>query len=674
MKSIKLKMVLIIAVLCAALLSIECYATYKRVSEGYEDILNDNYDLTTNNYCKTIEGWLKDEIGTLNAVKMAVVASDNSTPELKERAINNIVDILETMTAEDSTAAMIYVQFADGMFLNGSQWDSTGYDFRTRLWYTEPKAHPGTYYFTSPYVDAATGDLIVSVATYVNSNGWEGAVGYDIYISTLLADIGNMTDKEEEGAYLFVTAGDGTMIYHPNKDYEPGVDNIKNIVDLPVDYVSAAADDDADAIVDYNGVEVYVTKAVMEDAGWTVYYVSPAKNFDKVTEGIRNTELTILIICLVIAIIVAIAAGIMIAKPISDASRKVKTLATDVKSGHADLTRNIDTNAKDEVGELVSSVNELKDAIGSIISEINVASDDLVRDVKDLRNAADRTSDNVSHISSTMDEMSASSEETSASATQVSEQIKDITELTEKVTRNTSEKTKDISKSLNNVDALKERIEKNDADMSVRLNNAIRMLKDRITDTKKVEDIQQMTQGISDVASQTNLLSLNASIEAARAGEAGRGFAVVADEIGQLANNSAAMASSIQKVSDEVLAFVDQLVKAAEQVSDIMIENSEENTKVKNSILTEYMNSLNECFEAITSIADDNGEIALSINKIKDSIDAIDTAVDENAQGISSVAEGTSVLVDASENVLTSAKSVNDISVTLKDHVSGFKC
>ncbi len=673
-KSIKLKMVLIIALLCAALLSIECFATYKRVQVEYEDLLNDSYRLTTDNYTKTIEGWLKDEIGTLNAVKMAVIGSDSSTPERKARSIENIVDVLETATAEDEITAMVYVLLEDGSFYNGSKWDHEGFDFRIRPWYTEPMAHPGTYFFSSPYVDGATGDLIVSIATSFNSNGWTGVVGVDIYISTLLSDIGDLTAAEKNGSYLFVTAGDDTMIYHPNSEYEPEVDNIKKITDLPVDYVAAAADDDADAIKDYNGVDVYVTAASMTDATWKVYYVSPAENFDNAVGGIRNTGLTILIICLAIAIIVAIIAGIMIAKPISDASSKVKFLANEVKNRNADLTFDITTSSKDEVGELVSSVNELKDAIGEIISEINVASNDLVSNVQVLNTAADKTSDNVSSISSTMEEMSASSEETSASATQVSSQIKDITELTARVNRNSSEKTNDISKSLKNVDALKDKIEKNDAEMSVRLNDAIRVLKDRITDTKKVEDIQQMTQGISDVASQTNLLSLNASIEAARAGEAGRGFAVVADEIGALANNSAEMASSIQKVSDEVLAIVDQLVKAAEQVSDIMLENSAENTKEKDSILSEYKASLTECYEAISSISDDNGEISSNIERIKDSIDAIDRAVEENAKGISTVAEGTNILVDASENVLTSAKSVNDISSTLKDHVKGFKC
>ncbi|MBO4559889.1 MAG: methyl-accepting chemotaxis protein [Lachnospiraceae bacterium] len=672
LRSLKVKLVIIIAVLCAAVLALECFVTYKRTSSSFEDVLNENYEIKTDYFATTIDGWMHEETGTLSAIESAVLCMD-STPEHRDQSLVSIVSSLEGITLQDEKAAMVYVQLSDGTFLNGSQWDSEGFDGRTRPWYINAVNAKGEMVFNEPYIDVASGGLIITLAKFINMNNWEGVVAVDIYIDTMLSRIDELVGSDSsKGEYLFITDQNGNMVYHPNRDFQPTTDKIMNVSELGVDYLVAATEDPDGGIEDYNGEYVYVTQGLIPTSEWEVFYVSPTRNYSSLTDAVKNTMITILIICLILAIIVAVAAGVWIAGPITDASKKVKAMAVSVSEGNADLTRDIETKSKDEVGDLVSAVNDLKTAMAGIISDINNASGQLIDNVKELKTAADISSDNASNISSAMEEMSATSEETSASTTQVSAQIGDITELTSKVSANANTKAKDINRSLSNVEKLKTEIEQTDEQMNNRLNEAIDTMKNRIADTKKVEEIQKMTQGISDVASQTNLLSLNASIEAARAGEAGRGFAVVADEIGQLANNSADMAKSIQEVSDDVLAIVDQLVKAAQEVSDVMIEISEENSKEKDKIIDEYMKTLNECHDAMSEISENNTEIASNIGRIKQSIDAIDVAVEENAQGITTVASGTSELVTASDNVMNSAKSVDRISSELMDHVKGF--
>ncbi|MCR4721907.1 MAG: methyl-accepting chemotaxis protein [Lachnospiraceae bacterium] len=675
LRSLKIKMILIIAILCAALLAAECIVTYNKTKASFEQVLNDNYTVRTNYFSAVIDGWLIDSTGIVNSAESSLISSSHASEADIALSQQTCTSALEEVTRNNPTLSMVYIQLSNGVFLNGSGWIPTPeFNGLTRAWYTDAVAAKGAFCYSEPYVDASSGELVVAVSKYFNVNGWEGIAAIDIFVSQLLADIDKLAaEKGEKGSYLFVTNEKDTLIYHPNPAFHSTTEKIMKLKDIGIDYTAAASSDDAEAITDYNGTPVYVTSSDIGNTGWKVFYVTPAVNFDGITEGIKDTGMTILVICVAIAIVVALIAGLIMARPISSASKKVRDLAEDVKNGKADLSVDIKTGSKDEVGQLVNAVNELKDAMKNIIANINDASGRLVSDVSELKSAADKSSENVNSISVTMDEMRASSEETSSSTTQVSQQIADITGLTEKVSKDTADKTGEISRNLKDVETLKTRIEANDQNMMARLNDAIGRLKDRIRDTKKVEDIQKMTQGISNVASETNLLSLNASIEAARAGEAGRGFAVVADEIGTLAGNSADMAQSIQQVSDEVLAIVDQLVKAAEDVSDVMLKISEENTEEKKQIIDEYMHSLSECYDAISSIADDNSEIASSIGMIRDSIGAIDTAVDENAKGITNVAEGANELVKASDHVTKGANSVDSISTDLRQRVSGFR-
>ena len=669
-KSLKVKLTLIIAALIVVLLVIEGVVTIKQAESRYEGLLNKNYNVQTEYYASVIDRWLSDATNTVAGADTVISAlKDENSDAVLSRSLTGT---LEELNAANEMSYDVYVQFDDGLFLSGSGWvPDDDYDGRTRDWYKDAFAEAGEYVFSDPYVDADSGELVVTISKSFDYGKRKGVIAYDVLIGSLLTGIDSLA-SDEDGGYIFVATGDGSMIYHPNDDFESTPEKIMTVNDLGIDYVTASSSDDADAIEDYDGEDKYVTARNLEKTDWVIYFVSPASNFDDIVNSLKRYIIIVIVLCLIAAVVVAIVAGSIIAAPITDASRKIKNLSDGVKSGKADLSADITTGAKDEIGHLVHAVNELKNAMAGIIEDVNGASDQLVENVENLKAAAGRTSDNVNSISNVMEEMSATSKITSESTNQVAKQIADITELTEHVSQNAEEKTAGINESLEKIDRLKDEIKISDEKMLERLNDAIERLRDRIKDTKKVEEIRVMTQGIAEVATQTNLLSLNASIEAARAGEAGRGFAVVAGEIGSLADNSSSMAEDIQKVSEDVLGVVDQLVKAAEELSDIMLKISSENSEEKNSLIEDYIASLNECYKAMSSIANDNKDISSTIQNISEAISDIDRAVDENAQGVLSVAEDTGVLVSASEDVLSGAESIDGISAELKAHVCGF--
>lgn len=137
---------------------------------------------------------------------------------------------------------------------------------------------------------------------------------------------------------------------------------------------------------------------------------------------------------------------------------------------------------------------------------------------------------------------------------------------------------------------------------------------EKISVTSK--EIENITLSIEDIASQTNLLSLNASIEAARAGESGKGFAVVADQIGKLASDSAQSAVNTREL----------IAKSLEE-----IENGNIITQSTATVLEEVLNSMNEVQEIVKSASNASQSQAEMLKDISQNIEAISSVVETNS-------------------------------------------
>ena len=170
-------------------------------------------------------------------------------------------------------------------------------------------------------------------------------------------------------------------------------------------------------------------------------------------------------------------------------------------------------------------------------------------------------------------------------------------------------------------------------------------LNQAISDSQSVDQVNSLTDDIMNIASQTNLLSLNASIEAARAGEAGRGFAVVAGEIGTLAENSRQTASNIQEINSVVVNAVHNL---SDNANDLV-------AYMQNSILPEfqrfvedgekYRQNADYIESVMTDFTDKTEGFKDTFNEIAESINSITTAIEDGVKGVSSAAESTQNLV-----------------------------
>ena len=268
-------------------------------------------------------------------------------------------------------------------------------------------------------------------------------------------------------------------------------------------------------------------------------------------------------------------------------------------------------------------------------------------------------------ISGAMQELSASMEEISSAVTTVDENAHDA----ERSVQAMIDATEGM---MRNIDGMKKHSAENTkASMESRKNVTI-MISDMeqtmakaMEDSKEVEKINSLTGDILNIASQTNMLALNASIEAARAGEHGRGFAVVADQIRNLADNSKNTATNIQELSSVVVGAVNKLNENAnilmEFISGRVMDDYKNNVDSGNIYSEETSRIYNEMNQFLLQASELNQRIGIMVGKF----DQISNAVEENAKDVSIAADSAASLVslmyEVSGGVETNKNAVNGL-------------
>ncbi|MCR5656545.1 MAG: HAMP domain-containing protein [Butyrivibrio sp.] len=402
----------------------------------------------------------------------------------------------------------------------------------------------------------------------------------------------------------------------------------------------------------------------------TGYYVVVAKQETAIMADAVKAAMTVVVIG-VILVIAAIVLSIIMANSFTSPIKAVNDSLGALADGRFVKVDKFDKR-KDEFGAISGSMNSVIETLSNI-----------VRNIKDsassVGTSSDELSDMANQISQTAEDVSNAVQEIASGATQQADEIQSATENV----GNIGDAVNDVQNSTNDLSTLAGKmkeaseisskslasLQESSSEMTAKIDD----ISSTIQQTQNaVNNISEKVEGITSIATQTNLLSLNASIEAARAGEAGKGFAVVAEEIGKLAEDSKAMADDIRKEMDVLLQQSEAAVAEAE---DVKQGNNDQQIALGETLdaVNGMLGDIGSTVGGVQLISQGATTCESSKNAVVDTMSALSAISEENAASSEETGASMQELSATVTTLAGSANSLKEIAEQLNEEMKFFK-
>ena len=612
--SIRYKLIIVFGLLIAIASSTEGFLATRRARKAVTEKVKVHLLDKAHDTAEILDGRIEQRFQLLEGIAQMPALRSNETSYL-EKAV-----LLKELADKNNTFQILNIVSKAGI---GYLADGQTSDISSTAWF---KDYHGKPMMCEPFISIVNGKMIIIIAVpiYDDNNQTNDILAATIDGSWLSEQIKDIVVGKTGNCYIM---GDTSNIVADND-----IELVKNQVSIiekaktDKEFASCAAfleyvwdtDESEVGYYTYQGVSYIASFATMKTTDWSVIIRAPVNEFMGEINALRISVLGIGTVVISTALVIVFFVALALIKPI----RAIVSVLKDIAEGEGDLTVRLPVHGNDEITDLSEYFNQTISKIGSSINQVGLNSVDMENIGNELASNMTETASAVHEISANINGVkqqaltqAASVTETAATIEEIVRTIKQLNGSIENQAASVAESSASIEEMVANIASITQTLGKTD-DVIKTLAAATADGKETISGansvTQKIAEesgsLLEASSVIQHIASQTNLLAMNAAIEAAHAGEAGKGFAVVADEIRKLAEESSAQGKTItatlKTLSGEIEALSASSKIAEEKFNAIF--NLAEQVKSMSDSLTEAMheqeNGSKEVLSAIKGI------------------------------------------------------------------------